>query len=197
MPETSDSMTSAVQWAWLAPVFCVAAFTVIVVLGRFLPRQGAHLSVLAILGGFVIFWYVLTEFLSTGGGSYQVDWFTVGDVTLSWGIIVDELSIVMLGLVTLVALAVQVYSLSYMKDEPAFGWYFAVHSLFAAAMLTLILAGQLPSPVHRLGAGGPLLLPADRLLVPAPLCGRGGQKGLITTRIGDVGLLIGILLLFK
>ena len=38
--------------------------------------------------------------------------------------------------------------------------------------------GQLPSPVHRMGAGGPLLLPVDRLLVPAPLCGRGGQKGL-------------------
>ena len=178
MPETSDSMTSAVQWAWLAPVFCVAAFTVIVVLGRFLPRQGAHLSVLAILGGFVIFWYVLTEFLSTGGGIYQVDWFTVGDVTLSWGIIVDELSIVMLGLVTLVALAVQVYSLSYMKDEPAFGWYFAVHSLFAAAMLTLILADNFLLLYIAWELVGPLLLPVDRLLVPAPLCGRGGQEGL-------------------
>ena len=141
MPETSDSVTSGVQWAWLAPAFCVAAFTVIAVLGRFLPRQGAHLSVLAILGGFVLFWYVLREFLVIGGGIYQVDWFSVGDVTLTWGIIVDELTVVMLGLVTFVALAVQVYSLSYMKDQPgAFGWYFAVHSLFAAAMLTLILA---------------------------------------------------------
>ena len=197
MPETSDSMTSAVQWAWLAPVFCVAAFTVIAVLGRFLPRQGAHLSVLAILGGFAIFWYVLTEFLSSGGGIYQVDWFTVGDVTLSWGIIVDELSIVMLGLVTLVALAVQVYSLSYMKDEPAFGWYFAVHSLFAAAMLTLILADNfllLYIAWELVGLCSYLLI---GFWYQRRSAAEAAKKAFITTRIGDVGLLIGILLLFN
>ena len=190
-------MTSAVQWAWLAPVFCVAAFTVIAVLGRFLPRQGAHLSVLAILGGFAVFWYVLTEFLSSGGGIYQVDWFTVGDVTLSWGIIVDELSIVMLGLVTLVALAVQVYSLSYMKDEPAFGWYFAVHSLFAAAMLTLILADNfllLYIAWELVGLCSYLLI---GFWYQRRSAAEAAKKAFITTRIGDVGLLIGILLLFN
>ncbi|MCH8195658.1 MAG: NADH-quinone oxidoreductase subunit L, partial [Chloroflexi bacterium] len=98
------------------------------------------LSLLAILAGFGVFWYVLSEFLSSGGGTFSVDWFTAGDTTFTWGILVDELSVVMLGLVTFVALMVQVYSLGYMKEERAFGWYFAVHSLFAAAMLALVLA---------------------------------------------------------
>ena len=197
MPETSDSMIGMVPAAWLAPVFCLAAFTVIVVLGRFLPRQGAHLSVLAILAGFGVFWYVLTGFLSSGGGTYQLQWFTVGDVTLTWGIIVDELSIVMLGLVTLVALAVQVYSLSYMKDEPAFGWYFAVHSLFAAAMLTLILADNfllLYIAWELVGLCSYLLI---GFWYQRRSAAEAAKKAFITTRIGDVGLLIGILLLFN
>ena len=198
MPETSDSVTSGVQWAWLAPAFCVAAFTVIAVLGRFLPRQGAHLSVLAILGGFVLFWYVLREFLVIGGGIYQVDWFSVGDTTLTWGIIVDELTIVMLGLVTFVALAVQVYSLSYMKDQPgAFGWYFAVHSLFAAAMLTLILADNfllLYIAWELVGLCSYLLI---GFWYERRSAAEAAKKAFVTTRIGDVGLLIGMLLLFN
>jgi NADH-quinone oxidoreductase subunit L len=121
----------------------------------------------------------------------------VGDVTLSWGIIVDELSIVMLGLVTLVALAVQVYSLSYMKDEPAFGWYFAVHSLFAAAMLTLILADNfllLYIAWELVGLCSYLLI---GFWYQRRSAAEAAKKAFITTRIGDVGLLIGILLLFN
>jgi len=157
---------SGIQWAWLAPALSASAFCVIVVLGRFLPKQGAFLSLLAIMAGFGIFWYVLSEFLSSGGGIFSVDWFTVGQSTFSWGIIVDELSVVMLGLVTFVALMVQMYSLGYMEDqEGSLGWYFAVHSLFAAAMLTLVLAGNFLVMYIAWE-----LLPAHRLLVPQALC---------------------------
>ena len=198
MPETTGSTTSVVQWAWLAPAFCAAAFTVIAVLGRALPRQIAYLSVLAILGGFVVFWYVLVEFLSTGGGVYSREWFTAGDVVLSWGIIVDELSIVMLGLVTFVALAVQVYSLSYMKDQPgSYSWFFAVHSLFAAAMLTLVLADNfllLYIAWELVGVCSFLLI---GFWYERRSAAEAAKKAFITTRIGDVGLLIGILLLFN
>ncbi|MBI2855296.1 MAG: NADH-quinone oxidoreductase subunit L, partial [Chloroflexi bacterium] len=143
MLNLEPSVTSGVQWAWLAPALSASAFFAIVLIGRFLPREGAFLSVLAILAGFAVFWYVLLEFLDSGGGEFTVDWFTVGSSTLSWGIIVDELSVVMLGIVTFVALMIQVYSLGYMKDEARFGWYFAVHSLFAASMLALVLADNL------------------------------------------------------
>ena len=188
---------SGVQWAWLAPAFSASAFLAIVVLGRFLPRQGAFLSLLSILAGFGVFWYVLREFLSFGGGIFSVDWFTAGDSIFTWGIIVDELSVVMLGLVTFVALMVQVYSLGYMKEERAFGWYFAVHSLFAAAMLTLVLADNfllLYIAWELVGVCSYLLI---GFWYERRSAAEAAKKAFITTRIGDVGLLIGILLLFN
>jgi NADH-quinone oxidoreductase subunit L len=188
---------SGVQWAWLAPTLSASAFFAVVILGRFLPRQGAFLSLLAILAGFGVFWYVLREFLSSGGGIFSVDWFTVGDTTFSWGIIVDELSVMMLGLVTFVALAVQVYSLGYMRGERAFGWYFAVHSLFAAAMLTLVLADNfllLYIAWELVGLCSYLLI---GFWYERRSAAEAAKKAFVTTRIGDVGLLIGILLLFN
>ena len=66
-----------------------------------------------------------------------------GQMSFPWGVAVDRLSVTMLGLVTFVALLVQVYSLEYMRGQPRFGWYFAAHALFAAAMLALVLADNL------------------------------------------------------
>jgi NADH-quinone oxidoreductase subunit L len=187
-----------VQWAWLAPAICASAFFAIVILSRFLPKQVALLSPLAILAGFGVFWYVLNEFLSSGGGTFSVDWFTVGRNTFTLGIIVDELSVVMLGLVTFVALMVQVYSLGYMKDqEGSFSWYFAVHSLFAAAMLTLVLADNfllMYIAWELVGACSYLLI---GFWYHRRSAAEAAKKAFITTRIGDVGLLIGILLLFN
>ena len=136
------------EFAWLIPAYSFASFFLIIALGRFLPGQGSPISLLAIGAGFVTFWFVLAGFLAADCSEafgvptclFQREWFTAGSVELAWGLIVDPLAIVMLGLVTLVALVIQVYSLGYMKGDPRVGWYFAVHSLFAAAMLTLVLA---------------------------------------------------------
>ena len=70
---------------------------------------------------------------SQAGAALSLNWLSVGDTTLTWGVIVDRLSVTMLGLVTFVALLVQVYSLAYMKGEARFGWYFAAHALLSPA----------------------------------------------------------------
>ena len=51
------------QWAWLIPIFSFAAAPIIVVLGRFLPTKGALLSILAIVGGFTVFWFILGSWM--------------------------------------------------------------------------------------------------------------------------------------
>ena len=137
------------EWAWLIPVFSFAAAPIIVVFGKQLPSKGAFLSILAIAGGFAVFWVVLGGFLDASSStkdcftshqtealtcSYERSWFHAGNLELVWGMVIDPLTVVMLGLVTFVALMVQVYSLSYMKGDPRFGWYFAVHALFAAQL---------------------------------------------------------------
>ena len=103
----------------------------------------------------------------------------------------------MLGLVTFVALLVQVYSLGYMKGEPRQGWYFAAHALSAAAMLALVLADNLLFLYIAwalVGLGSYLLI---GFWYERREAAEAAKKAFITTRIGDVGLLIGIILLFE
>ena len=186
------------EWAWVIPVLGFAAFGLIALGGEALPDRGRFVSILAIVAGFVVFWPVLADFIGEGVGFYhfQVDWFSIGDLTVAWGILVDPLTVVMLGLVTFVAAAIQIYSLGYMAGDRRLPWYFAVQSLFAAAMLTLVLADNL----LLLYFAWELVGLCSYLLIgfwyERRSAAEAAKKAFVTTRIGDVGLLIGIILLF-
>ena len=205
-------------WAWLIPVMSFIAAPLIVIAGPKLPGKGAFLAILAIAAGFVLFWVVLSGWLSaipesphcntspeTGSLTcdYQVEWFHAGlasldqSVTLTWGTLIDPLTLAMLGLVTFVALMVQVYSLGYMKGDPRLGWYYAVHAMFAGSMLTLILADNF----LLLYVAWELVGICSYLLIgfwhERPAAKEAAKKAFIVTRIGDVGLMLGILLLWR
>ena len=186
-----------IEWAWVIPVLSASAFAIIVLVGRVVPRWSAYISIAAIFLGFILFWYVLRDLLSSGPDSFSLNWITVGYTHITWGVAVDRLAVVMLGLVTFVAFLVQVYSLGYMKDDPRFAWYFAVHALFASAMLALVLADNLLLLYiswELVGLGSYLLIGFWYERRPAA---EAAKKAFVTTRIGDIGLLIGIILLFK
>jgi NADH-quinone oxidoreductase subunit L len=192
-----SSYSFGIEMAWLAPAAGFSAFLLLAMFRSYLPRQGTYLSILAISFSFFLFWFILVDFLEKGEGTFSITWFEVGDTRLSWGITVDALSVTMLGLVTFVALMVQIYSLGYMRGEPRLGWYFAIHSLFAAAMLVLVLADNLLI----LYVGWELVGVSSYLLIgfwyERRSAAEAAKKAFITTRLGDVGLLTGILLLFK
>ena len=191
----SDTITA--QWAWVIPALSVSAFFITATVGRFLPRQGVYVPIAAIALGFVIFWYVLADLAANGARTFAIDWIVLGNTTIAWGVIVDRLSVSMLGLVTFVALLVQVYSLEYMKGEGRIGWYYAVHALFAGAMLALVLADNLIFLYlawELVGLGSYLLI---GFWWERRSAAEAAKKAFITTRIGDVGLLIGIILLFR
>ncbi len=193
--------------AWVIPALSAAAFVVIVVAGRAIgaaaPGSRAHsalapaVSITAIGAGFVLFWVVLADLLEGHATSYSISWLSVGGAEIGWGMLVDRLSVVMLGLVTFVALLAQVYSVGYMRGDPRLGWYFAAHALFAAAMLALVLADNLLFLYiawELVGLGSYLLIGFWWERRPAA---EAAKKAFVTTRIGDVGLLIGIILLFR
>ena len=210
------------ELAWLIPAFSFIAFFIILVFGRFLPGKGAFIAILAIAAGFVMFWVVLAGYLDAEAGpptplasetlsedcitpeftnqktcTFEREWFKAGDVQLNWGITVDPLTVMMLGMVTLVGLMIQVYSLGYMKGDPRFGWYFAVHALFIASMLTLILADNfllLYVVWELVGLCSYLLI---GFWYERRSAAEAAKKAFVITRIGDVGLLVGILLLFR
>ena len=115
------------------------------------------------------------------------------------GVLVDDKSTLMLVLVSLVALLVQVYSLGYLSDEPpaALGRYYLYQSLFAFSMLGLVLAPnflQLFVCWELVGLCSYLLI---GFWYQKPSAARAAVKAFWTTKLGDVGLLIGIVLLWR
>ncbi len=97
--------------------------------------------------------------------------------------------------VGVVALAVQVYSLAYLDPDERYGPYAAQVSLFTAAMLVVVVAGDLIMLLvgwEVMGICSYLLIAHDRELPEAP---RAAVKAFLVTRVGDVGFLLGIALL--
>src|SRR3990172_12725799 len=116
--------------AWLLPALCITAFIIVTLWGKYLPGKGSILAILAIGAGFVLFWFILRGLLFQGPTAPNFTWFEVDSYQIKLGMVIDPLSVLMLGLVTLVSLGVQIYSLGYMHGDPRFGWYYAVQSLF-------------------------------------------------------------------
>src|SRR3954469_19686246 len=115
------------------------------------------------------------------------------------GVLVDSTSTTMLLLVTLVALLVQVYSTCYLSDEPkpALGRYYALQSLFAFSMMGVVIAPNL----LQLFICWELVGVCSCLLIgfwyTKPEAARAALKAFWMTKLGDVGLLIGIVLLHR
>ena len=115
------------------------------------------------------------------------------------GVLVDSTSTTMLVLVTLVASLVQIYSTCYLSDEPnpALGRYYALQSLFAFSMMGVVVAPNL----LQLFICWELVGVCSCLLIgywyTKPEAARAALKAFWTTKAGDVGLLIGIVLLHR
>ena len=188
---------------WLIPAIPAAAFAILLLVGKYLPRRGDWLAIGAIAASFVIFFPILIDLLDKvdapdfAGGGRGWDWVSFDDFRLRLGFHVDQLAIVMLAVVSFVALMVQVYSVGYMRGDPRYGWYFTAMSLFAASMLTLVLADNLLllyAAWEGVGFCSYLLIGFWHERRSAA---EAAKKAFITTRIGDVGFLIGIILLWR
>jgi NADH-quinone oxidoreductase subunit L len=123
-------------------------------------------------------------------------WITAGQFKVDFSLQVDQLTIVMLGVVTFVSLLVHIYSTGYMAHEEGYYRFFSYLNLFVFFMLTLVLAANVVLMfVGWEGVGlCSYLLVGFWFLKQSAISA--GKKAFITTRIGDFGFTIGILLLF-
>ena len=123
-------------------------------------------------------------------------WLETGAAAIELGLLVDQLTALMLVVVTAVSLAIQIYSLAYMRGDPGFSRYFAYMALFTAAMLGVVLSAN----IIQLYAFWELVGVSSYLLIgfwhQRPTAAAAAKKAFIVTRIGDVGFLIAILYLF-
>ena len=73
---------------------------------------------------------------------YLFNWFSVGDFSVSWGLLFDTLSALMFMMVTGVGFLIHIYSIGYMHDDPNRGRFFWYLNLFIFFMLTLVLSNN-------------------------------------------------------
>ena len=122
-------------------------------------------------------------------------WVRFGDVTVTIGPSIGPAAAYVAVAVGVVALAVQVYSLDYLHDDPRYAPYAAQVSLFTGAMLLVVTSGDLLALLvgwEVMGVCSYLLIGHDRSLPEAPAA---AVKAFLVTRVGDVGFLLGVAIL--
>jgi NADH-quinone oxidoreductase subunit L len=160
----------------------------------------AVLSIGAILLGFILSLQVFAAFGQAPGyplSPAPLRWLTIGhDVHIELGALVDRLSLLMLLVVTGVASAIQIYSLGYLRGDPGFSRYFGCMSLFAFAMLGIVLSSNFIEMFffwELVGLSSYLLI---GYWYERPSAAEAGKKALLVNRIGDFGFMLGILILW-
>src|SRR5207247_1703953 len=135
---------------WLILLFPLAAFVIVGVVGRRLPEGGGHVVVGAMAGSFVLSLYVFIQVLQQGGlgGGFAPQtiegyvWIPslLPENSIKISLLIDNLSALMLVLVSFLCLLIFIYSLGYMHEEDGKPRYYAEVSLFATGMLGTVSA---------------------------------------------------------
>ena len=190
----------ALHHAWLIPLLPAVAFVLVGFFLRRLPTVTATVSLLLNGLSLVLALGVAGGVISRGISVEQpllqkVSWLSLPGLSVDMGVYIDPISAMMLVVVTLVSFLVQMYSIGYMHGEEGFGRFFAYLSLFAASMLGLVLAVNFVQMFvfwELVGLCSYLLIGYYFHKISAR---EAAKKAFITTRIGDFGLLMGILFL--
>ena len=184
--------------AWLVPALTLAAWALILLVGRRLPGKGAPFGILSVGAGWLLSLGILGRVIG-GAAPYHLrgDWAPFStDLRIPIGITVDGLAAVLLVVVTTVSLLVQIYSVGYMRGDERYVLFFAKLSLFTSGMLIVVLADNLLF----LLVGWEIMGVCSYFLIghwwEDPANARAAIKAFLVTRVGDIGFLFGIFVFF-
>lgn len=182
--------------AWIIPLFPLLSFLILILFGKRLKEASAYIGILLTLSSLVYSLLVLFERFTAPNYKTEGVWLTIGDVQLTAGFEVNQLNALMLVIVSLVSFLVHTYSKGYMHGDDRFPVFYAYLGLFTFAMLSLVISPNLLQTYffwELVGLGSFLLIGFYFYKEEAKAA---AKKAFIITRIGDVGLLIGMILLF-
>ncbi len=197
-------METIYQYAWLIPVLPLAAATLVgfglISFSKATNslRQGSAIFVVSVLGAAMVLSFGLLWSQWQGHPAYtqMFEWASAGDFHLSMGYTVDHLTAVMLVIVTTVAFLVMIYTDGYMAHDPGYVRFYAYLSLFSSSMLGLVISPNLV----QIYIFWELVGMCSYLLVgfwyDRKAAADAAQKAFVTNRVGDFGLLLGILGLY-
>jgi NAD(P)H-quinone oxidoreductase subunit 5 len=197
-------MEALYDYAWLIPVFPLAGAMLVglglISLNKFTNglREINAVLIISLIGAAMVMSFAIlaSQFQGHPTYNYSFEWASAGNFHLSMGYTIDHLTSLMLVIVTTVAMLVMIYTHGYMSHDPGYVRFYAYLSLFSSSMLGLIISPNLVQVYifwELVGMCSYLLIGFwyDRKGA-ADAC----QKAFVTNRVGDFGLLLGMLGLY-
>jgi NADH-quinone oxidoreductase subunit L len=211
---------------WIIPLIPAVSFVLILLFGKRMPFKGAEIGITSIASSFVLAIVVAVQWITRvenvtgktqglaalgkgvlsipeGGKTTEVapiihgfTWWQNGAAKFVVGARVDGLVVMMLIVVTTISLLVHVYSTAYMHGDRRYTYFYAALSLFSASMLLLVVSSNL----LQLLVGWELVGLCSFMLIghwwEEKPNSNAALKAFLTTRTGDVGLMIGVIICF-
>ncbi|TNJ35975.1 NADH-quinone oxidoreductase subunit L [Prosthecochloris vibrioformis] len=201
-------MHSFIQLSILVLLLPLLSFVLLIFFNRRLPRGGDFIGIGLLGATFSIaaylFWQVVVVAYDP---AFRIAWdFTwidfgnvpgVGPLEIKMGIMIDNLTVIMLAMVTLISLLVHIYSTGYMHGETYYGRFFAYLGIFTFSMLGIVLSDNLFAIYifwELVGLSSYLLI---GFYFHKDSAADAQKKAFLTNRVGDIGMWLGILILYS
>jgi NADH-quinone oxidoreductase subunit L len=198
---TPETLITLAQIILLLPL---AGFVILIFTGKRLPRGGDWLETSILFACLALSFVVLFEKLTAfpEAINWNFEWANFGNVPglgplqMNLGMGIDNLGAIMMVVVCIVSSLVHLFSIGYMKDDVRYSRYYAFLGLFTFSMLVIVVTNNL----FTMYVGWELVGLSSYLLIghwyEKRSAADAGKKAFITTRIGDIGMFIGILILY-
>jgi NADH-quinone oxidoreductase subunit L len=182
----------------IIPLLPLAAFIINILFGRALLKEKAHwVSTLAVAGSWVVSVMTLMDVISGKTLNENIyTWILSGNFKVSVGFLIDQLTAVMLIVVTTCSTLIHIYSIGYMHGDKGYYRFFSYLSLFTFCMLMLVMANnflQLYFGWEGVGLCSYFLI---GYYFDKKSASDAGKKAFIVNRFGDFGFGIGIFMIF-
>ncbi|MDA0298720.1 MAG: NADH-quinone oxidoreductase subunit L [Actinobacteria bacterium] len=194
------------QHAWLIPIIPVIGFAIIILFGKRLPMKGSEIGVLSMLGSLALSAGAASQWITRVNGAAEGqfitpvvrvwNWWQIGGMKFTIGQSIDGLSIIVLVVVAFISTLVQIYSLEYLRGDRRYTHFFAALTLFSAGMLAMVVAEDMILFL----LGWEIMGLCSFMLIghwwEEGANSRAALKAFFTVRTGDIGLLVGISMLY-
>jgi NADH-quinone oxidoreductase subunit L len=181
----------------LIPLLPFTGFLIAGLFGKYLKERAAVVAVAGVFGSFV---FAVSAFIDVLGGTLinenLYSWIAIGSLNIAVGFQIDQLTAVMLMVVTTLSTLIHIYSIGYMHGDKGFARFFAYLELFTFFMLVLVMANNFL--LMFVGWEGVGL--CSYLLIgfwyEKKSASDAGIKAFVVNRVGDFGFVLGVMLIF-
>jgi NADH-quinone oxidoreductase subunit L len=164
--------------------------------GKWIGRTGSHVVTIAAVGASFVLSAQIAWQLITGEVSVYNDtvytWLVSDGIRMEVGFLVDQLSVLMMCVVTFVSLCVHIYTIGYMHEDPGYQRFFSYISLFTFAMLMLVMSNNFLQLFFGWEAVGVVSYLLIGFWYTKPSAIFANMKAFLVNRVGDFGFVLGI-----